>query len=1114
MSESFDFKVMDDSASDSDLLKDGTHQRIADRLFDLITKSETKGLTIGLEGSWGSGKSTVVNLLRKKLEAANEAFVFYIDSWVHEGDYLRRAFLESFAEQLQEKGIEKQKIEKIKNDITNKVVVKYNDTSPKTKPLGTALALMTIFLLPIGFSFIDNGCETLTLGMDLSPNWLFILGVFLASIPLIVASIAWYRNKKNGLASVFWTTETTETTTTETSEEPEKTSIEFENFFKKLLKIANENKLKNLVCVIDNLDRINPDDALKIWSTLQVFVQSKNPNGRHNALSKVWVIVPYDESGLRLLWDKDKNGVDNKHLCSKSFFDKSFQLRIEIPKMLFEGWEAFAETVIEESLHGFNEVQKSIVLENLKRGREKISDAPSPREIKTYVNQIGFLYDLHKDNASLESLCFYIDLKYLKSMSVDDIKKGLLDRSILSENKVLGLVKDKTAIEKDLCAILFNVNGEKGMELLLEDPVIKALDENNLDELNKLVIGHKQAVKIFVENILAENRSGCKNYIHPLMKVFGKDIEEDLLSYIKENCSRICDRIDEIGPIENLCAIFQLVKGCSETDLLIQLSEKYVAKQHENLKSKDEDQKVMDSFEKICGIVDDPNLIYLDYGQLGFDIFRQVADVIDVKNMPSFGKFIKNIDSLDDDYSKIIQLNSSALSLLPKFVVRLGCCAGCLHWNSTLTAINNLIIVRPNYNLNMDAFVQCVKFISIIQGYNLKGEFDSIKSLLDKSAFWHYVWISKSDDSVKKIAAYLLAKYYDDLNLPQVQPVGQSPNGVALVKSVFEEKNDDVIEYFCSKINATEKSDFIWKLAKNPAYHLIGWIVEKQLKDNQHWFFKIDSPFEYFANTIECMGDDDARIRLLNELDSQAQLISYVNTNADIAITNRLRACILLLNSEKSRAVVGKVKKELGQKSKENWMEALDGNTGLLDVVCKCKNIEGNSLDVLKNDFSDAFVQYVKSKFVIESSNCLTTEILCNLYDCMNDDFKKDASNGIVDEVIEKKFAVSSEIRDFLITKIDYGMLVDKSKNVSMIIKELVQSVEWNNLEFVVAIIEKIGDKLVPENFYTKVMKQPLESLKKSAEQRQMRIVESLAKFFKVDLNLIENNVKDEGIAS
>jgi|GEM_PF-6337358 len=36
MNDTLDFTVQNDSVADVDLLKDGTHQKIADRLFDLM----------------------------------------------------------------------------------------------------------------------------------------------------------------------------------------------------------------------------------------------------------------------------------------------------------------------------------------------------------------------------------------------------------------------------------------------------------------------------------------------------------------------------------------------------------------------------------------------------------------------------------------------------------------------------------------------------------------------------------------------------------------------------------------------------------------------------------------------------------------------------------------------------------------------------------------------------------------------------------------------------------------------------------------------------------------------------------------------------------------------
>ena len=53
--------------SSEDLFEDKTHQKIADTLYEIIENGEPEGITIGLEGEWGSGKSTVVSILKNKL---------------------------------------------------------------------------------------------------------------------------------------------------------------------------------------------------------------------------------------------------------------------------------------------------------------------------------------------------------------------------------------------------------------------------------------------------------------------------------------------------------------------------------------------------------------------------------------------------------------------------------------------------------------------------------------------------------------------------------------------------------------------------------------------------------------------------------------------------------------------------------------------------------------------------------------------------------------------------------------------------------------------------------------------------------------------------------------
>lgn len=75
-----DYRILTDDAEIKDCSKNQTHENIAENLYNLISDSNTSGLTIGLEGKWGSGKSTVIKILTEKLKPNAYTFIFYIDT--------------------------------------------------------------------------------------------------------------------------------------------------------------------------------------------------------------------------------------------------------------------------------------------------------------------------------------------------------------------------------------------------------------------------------------------------------------------------------------------------------------------------------------------------------------------------------------------------------------------------------------------------------------------------------------------------------------------------------------------------------------------------------------------------------------------------------------------------------------------------------------------------------------------------------------------------------------------------------------------------------------------------------------------------------------------------
>ena len=113
----YSFHVLHEQVAKTDLFEDKTHEKVATTLNKLMTQEEY-GLTIGLEGSWGSGKSTIINILRQQLQEEDKnVFFFAFDAWAHDGDPLRKIFLESLIDSIESSSEDKKLIE-LKNQVS------------------------------------------------------------------------------------------------------------------------------------------------------------------------------------------------------------------------------------------------------------------------------------------------------------------------------------------------------------------------------------------------------------------------------------------------------------------------------------------------------------------------------------------------------------------------------------------------------------------------------------------------------------------------------------------------------------------------------------------------------------------------------------------------------------------------------------------------------------------------------------------------------------------------------------------------------------------------------------------------------------------------------------
>ncbi len=525
------FKLITEQVKQEDMSPDQTHKNVSQALFQVIEASNT-AITIGLEGNWGSGKSTVIEFLREELEKENKTLFFQFDAWAHDGDPLRRMFLESLIDKINadhsEKSFDKEKyssfldsvmdskeedkkpkviknttgdaqtpiIKNLKADISGRAKKVEIKTTRSATPLGKCLAI-SAFFVPIGNLLLSQigsaGFQNLSestneLGFFFSNieliGWLALFGSFSISAPLLVL-IWWFLRKfkddsKNKWA--FLSSESTEDSTQTINDEGDRTSVEFETYFENIITkvVGEKDKLyQRVVIVIDNLDRVTPEHAKTIWATLQTFfqhrsedaVQAENKNNPKNWREKVWFIVPFDEHGFKKIWNEDSRQ-------RSSFIEKCFQLIIEVPEPIMSGWIAYLRKQIGYAVFEGKEILKEdteiqSLIEEFQRYYSALHYSPTPRAINRVLNHIGALERQYEQFEGDKKTAISLAAKTRYALLRQKFGKATLREKLLSSQDPT-ISYDLSDKGEELAALLFGVKRERGLELFLA-PIIYLL---------------------------------------------------------------------------------------------------------------------------------------------------------------------------------------------------------------------------------------------------------------------------------------------------------------------------------------------------------------------------------------------------------------------------------------------------------------------------------------------------------------------------------------------------------------------------------------------------------------------------------------------------------------
>lgn len=449
-----DTPISDDEKTQFDNSEDYfNHESYANTIKKLIQDNDVP-ITIGLFGSWGVGKSSIINILKKKskeqpkkpneINQERKFDIIVFNAWKYSGDSFRREFLMQLANSKVFFRCEFQRNDykdKLNDLFHSRVEVK---NSKKNLVLTVInIAILLIFSLLILLDFTDS------FDIQKYTNE----GALAAAIIAAIINIFYMQFSK--VLTIF------------EKKEYKNQLLYPEQFEDKLKEIFTYkvSKDKDVVVVIDDLDRCEPETILDSLMVVKTFLNSKDINW--GKINKPYFIIPIDDQAvLRAKFSFYYNSdISDKEDMTYEQFRKYFDVTVKINPILQNDLLTLARNF---SIDYPKEFKNAIFI-------GVYGDCRDARKLKHFINHYNIKLKLLQNRSerghfNQDKILKNLDLIAL--LTILEIQFPIFFLKVLKKPSLLSLERETIITRKQLVKVegnqdIYNIPTNNNLEMLL-----------------------------------------------------------------------------------------------------------------------------------------------------------------------------------------------------------------------------------------------------------------------------------------------------------------------------------------------------------------------------------------------------------------------------------------------------------------------------------------------------------------------------------------------------------------------------------------------------------------------------------------------------------------------